>query len=375
MAKPTLTTDSPIKRQKPTHHHHQPLIPGLPDDIAQLCLSHVHPSILYSVCHAWRRLIYSPCFPPFLSLYAIFTSSIDQNDCNSYSNPIQFLTLDSFSSRWDSIPPPPSLNLLLRHPAFISRNLPVQSVSIGGQLILVAATGHDFYPALPRPLVFNPLSQKAWTFGPPLATPRRWCAAGASRGALYVASGIGSHFSMDVATSVEKWDLMNKKKKWEKMKLLKNGKYCRDAVDAVGWRGKLCMVNVKGDAAKEGVVYDVERNTWEEMAEGMVAGWRGPVAAMDEQVMYVVAESKGALRRYDAERDCWEEIMESERLIGAQQIAAAGGRVCCVCGGDGGGLVVVDVVAKPPRLLLLDTPPGLEPVALHILPRMCHPDF
>jgi hypothetical protein len=200
-----------------------------------------------------------------------------------------------------------------------------------------------------------------------------------------VASGIGSQYNTDVAKSLEKWDLQNQKAmisnipsktttwKWVKVKELKNGRFSRDAIDAVGWRGKLCMVNMKGDAAKEGIVYDTEKDTWEDMPQGMVAGWRGPVAAMDEEVMYVVDEAKGVLRKYDPERDCWERIMESERLIGAQQIAAGGGRVCVICGGSTE-LVVLDVVALPVRLWVVETPPGFEAFRIHILPRISRPD-
>lgn len=173
---------------------------------------------------------------------------------------------------------------------------------------------------------------------------------------------------------MEKWDLQESKGsgcewEWMKMKGIRDGRFCRDAVDAVGWRGKLCMVNVKGDAAKEGVVYDVERDEWEAMPEGMVAGWRGPVAAMDEEVIYGVEESKGALRRYNPRWDGWDEVIESERLKGAEQMVAAKGKVCVVHSG-GSGIAVVDVVASRPRMWLLECPPGFRAISLHILPRM-----
>lgn len=154
-----------------------------------------------------------------------------------------------------------------------------------------------------------------------------------------MASGIGSQFNTDVSKSVEKWDLQSEKVgistianktitwKWEKVKELKDGRFCRDAIDAVGWRGKLCMVNMKGDAPKEGLVYDTEKDAWENMPEGMLAGWRGPVASMEEETMFVVDEARGVLRKYDPEEDYWEHMMESERLVGAQKIAAGGGRV------------------------------------------------
>lgn len=134
------------------------------------------------------------------------------------------------------------------------------------------------------------------------------------------------------------------------------------------------MVNVKGDAPKEGVVYDLERDEWEEMPEGMIGGWRGPVAAMDEEVMFVVDEVTGSLRRYHPEGDFWEEVMASIRLKGAVQMAAGGGRVCVVCGGSRDAIAVVDVVASPPRIWIEPTPPGMEVVAVHVLPRISSPE-
>ncbi|EEF30497.1 F-box/kelch-repeat protein SKIP25 [Ricinus communis] len=384
------TARNTAKRQRLTRlHQQQPdLIPGLPDHVAQLCLSLVPPSLLYSVCHSWRRLIYSPAFPPFLSLYAVL-SSINTDRYGDCSNSIKFFNFDPISSTWDLLPPPPPdppLRPIIRHPSFISRHLPIQSVTVSGHLILLAATTDNFYPALSRPFIFNPVSRR-WSFGPPLTTPRRWCAAGAiNNSTVYVASGIGSQFSADIAKSVEKWEFLRDEKrtrssnqsclwKWEKVKGLKDGRFSRDAIDAIGWRGKLCMVNVKGDAAKEGLVYDTKKDLWEDMPIGMLAGWKGPVAAMDEEVMYVVDEVKGALRKYDPSKDVWENIItESENFKGAQQIAAAGGRVCVVCEG-GNGIAVVDVVAAPVRLWTMDTPPGFEAVAVHILPRMSKPEL
>ncbi|KAM7493604.1 hypothetical protein LguiB_028213 [Lonicera macranthoides] len=380
---PTTTTTSAVKCLKTSDDHHQSLLPGLPDHIAQLCLSPVPPTTLSSVCRSWRRLIYSPSFPPFLSLYTLLLPT-NPTDVNSDS--LQFSSFDPISSTWNPLPRPPPLHLLLRHPSFISRTLPVQSVTLSGNLILLAATNQQFLAAFSSPLIFSPKFQK-WDFGPPLVTPRRWCASGTSRGAVVVASGIGSHYTTDLARSVEKWDpQINQSSihsnnrnhcrslgKWEKMGPLKDGKFCREAIDAVGMNNKLLMVNVKGDAAKEGVVYNVLTDTWQDMPEGMLAGWKGPATAMEEEILYAIDESRGVLRKYDEERDGWEEVVEDERLRGAESMAAGGGRVCVVCSG-GVGILVVDVVASPPILLVVDTPPGFEAVAVHILPRMSRPD-
>lgn len=203
------------------HHDHQPLIPGLPDHLAQDCLSLVCPSFLYSVCHSWRRLIYSASFPPFLSIYSLLSPSTPPSNHTHITNSINFHCFDPISNTWQALPTSPSnppLNFLLRHPSFISRNLPIQTISISGKLVLLAATSQNFYPALSHPLIFNPVSQK-WTSGPPLTTPRRWCAVGSLRGAVYVASGIGSQFSTNIARSVQKWELNKKnQQKWEWVK-------------------------------------------------------------------------------------------------------------------------------------------------------------
>ncbi|GAA0166429.1 hypothetical protein LIER_21584 [Lithospermum erythrorhizon] len=414
--KTTMATHHPTHKSHHNHPSHQSLLPGLPDHIAQLCLSLVPPYTLSSVCNSWRQLIYSPTFPPFLSIYSILlptqttpTSSSNHHHHN-LSNAIQFASFDPVSSRWHPLPPlplDPPLRLLPRHPSFISRNLPVQSVTVSGNLILLAATADQLLPALSRPLIFNPING-TWTYGPALFTPRRWCASGSLDGVVYVASGIGSHYNPEVARSVEKWDLNdhrhntclnnndtlissgsisinnktagcskaitskileNSKWGWEKISKLRDAKFSREAIDAIGWRGKLCMVNVKGDAAKEGIIYNVKNDSWEEMPEGMLLGWRGPAAAMDEEVIFSVDESKGLLKRYHPEMDGWSLVVENVMLKGAQSMAVGGGRACVVCGG-GGAILVVDVVTATPRVWVVEAPQGFEALDVHILPRM-----
>ncbi|KAL0324066.1 UNVERIFIED_CONTAM: F-box/kelch-repeat protein SKIP25 [Sesamum calycinum] len=314
-------------------YHPHPLLPGLPDHVAQLCLSLVPPSLLFSICHSWRRLIYSPSFPPFLSLYALFLPTGIQSHL---SNSVHFSSFDPILCKWLPLPHPPPRRFLFRHPSFVSRKFPIQAVVVSGNLIVLAATSDQFRPALSQPLVFNSLSQK-WTHGPPLSAPRRWCVAGTCRGVVYVASGIGSHYDNDVARSVEKWDLSvqrhhqhRRRWRWEKIGSLRDCKFSREAIDAVGWKGKLCMVNVKGAASKQGIIYDVERR---------VGG-----------------------------------VVENEKLRGAQQVAAAGGRVCVLCA-DGGSIAVVDVAAVPPaRLWTVEAPAGVQAVGIHILPRLSHSD-
>ncbi|GAB2235467.1 hypothetical protein Drorol1_Dr00025892 [Drosera rotundifolia] len=360
------------------------LIRGLPDHVAHLILARLPPRLLFPVSSSWRRLLYSPHFPPFPSLYLL----------SLHHTEIALLNYDPVSGLWSHLPPPPSPpRLLLRHPSFLSRNLPLQSLSVVSRtqsqsnyqqtgrtadqsaLVLVAGTTTSLLPALPRLLVFSPATA-SWSLGPAFPVPRRWCAAGSISGSVFISSGIGAGFDPAVARSMEKWDIEStgsSSSSWVGLKEMRDGRYCREAIEAVGYRGKLYMVNVKGaDAAKDGAVYDTERDEWGEMREGMRKGWRGPAAAMEEEVMYGVDESKGVLRRYEEERDMWIDVARDERLIGAQQMAAARGRVCVV-GGGSGGVVVVDVVAVPARVWVVELPSGFDALAVHVLPRLSRP--
>ncbi|PQM36945.1 F-box/kelch-repeat protein SKIP25-like [Prunus yedoensis var. nudiflora] len=113
----------------------------------------------------------------------------------------------------------------------------------------------------------------------------------------------------------------------------------------------------------------------------MLGGWNGPTATSinddddhhDHDAMYVVDESKGVLSKYVDENDCWEVVLDSVVLREAEQVCAGRGRVCVVCA-NGTRIVVVDVVAPPPRIWVVEPPPMLQVVAVHILPRMCRLD-
>jgi hypothetical protein len=360
----------------------QPLLPGLPDHLAQLCLSPLPPSLLHDVCRPWRRLLYAPSFPPFLSLYALLEDAGD--------GAASFSAYDPVAARWDALPAPPmpSPPPTLWHPSFLSRRLPLQSVAAAGRLVLVAGSTHSLHPALPRPLVFDPAAPR-WLVGPriPLAS-RRWCAAGAAHGRVFVAGGVGAGYDLAVARSGASWDPAAPSAAWEAVPPLRDGRFSRDAADAVCSGGKVCMVSLRGRGAKEGAVLDVAAGRWEDMPPGMLAGWKGPAAASPDtgDTIFLVDEEHGALNAYDWETDRWRMVTVAERLKGASEMAAGGGRVCVVtdCGKK---VVVVDVMTPKattrwrkstftaaPRMWEVEAPEGRRVVSLHVLPRMTRPE-
>ena len=203
----TLQCSKQTKNDSFDDTDHETLLPGLPNDLAQRCLSSLSPSFLFSVCHPWRRLLYSPSFPPFFSLYALLFPS--QNPTRrdpgeiALQNSIQFFSFDPLASTWRPLPSPPQnplLHLLHRHPSFLSRNLPIQSLTVSNHLVLIAATTHKLFPVLSSPLVFHPEFNR-WFYGRQVSTPIRRFATGSARGVVYMESGVGSHYKLDVARS------------------------------------------------------------------------------------------------------------------------------------------------------------------------------
>ncbi|XVF42753.1 hypothetical protein PTKIN_Ptkin01aG0389500 [Pterospermum kingtungense] len=377
-----METRAQCSKQHSHNTEDETLLPGLPDDLARCCLSSLSPSLLFSVCHSWRRLLYSPSFTPYFSLYALLsplqipiTRSLAETSTPHSS--VEFFCFDPLSSAWRPLPSPPKnppLHLLHRHPSFLSRNIPIQSLTVSNHLVLIAGTTHNLFPALSSPLVFHPESNR-WFYGPQIPTPRRWCATGSAKGVVYMASGVGSHYRLDVARSTEQWDFNKKSESWgwENKAQLKDGRFSREAVEAVGYRGKLCMVNVKGNALKEGAVYNVELDKWEDMPRGMIEGWKGPAATMDEDAIYAIDEDKGCLSKYDGEKDCWVKVIELEQFKHVGQIAAGRGKICAVSA-KGEKITVVDVGERGGRFWEVVPPRGLEVVAVHVLPRMSRQD-
>ncbi|KAJ3690891.1 hypothetical protein LUZ61_020055 [Rhynchospora tenuis] len=345
---------------------HKPLLPGLPDDLARQCLSHLPPSLLFTVCHRWRRVLYSPAFPsPTLSVYSLLTDS---------DSSLSFASYDPLTAKWDPLPPPPlSSPLLLKHPSFVSRLLPVQTLSSSPHLLLLSASTLSLEPALPCPLIFHS-SPPRWQVGPafPLS-PRRWCATGSLNGSVYLFSGVGSsEYNASLAKSAFKWDTTKNPChwKWDPLAPLKDSTFCREAVETVYSNGRLCMVNLRGRCAKNGAVYNVRMDQWEDMPSGLLSGWTGPACADETGDIYVVDEAVGTLRVYQWGRDTWRTVVRDEdKLRGATQMAARGGRVCVVAGG-GEALVVVDVRGRWRRMWTVEPPRGKKMLNVHILPRM-----
>lgn len=132
------------------------------------------------------------------------------------------------------------------------------------------------------------------------------------------------------------------------------------------------MVNVQGRGVKEGIVYDIEKDKWEEMPVGMLKGWTGPVVgptANGDGCMYVVDEMSGEVRAHKWGEDRWQLVAAASEARQGAVVAAVGGGKMCVAVTRGNAVEVVDV-ARPEKTWSVELPKGGRVIALHVLPRM-----
>lgn len=362
-------SESAMKKHGHEEEHTDLLLPGLPDHLAQLCLSLVPPTLLAAVSRRWRRLLYTPSFPPFLALYALLESD---PLTPSTQHSLGLSCYDPISRRWSELPPPPAdvssslRSLLLRHPSFIARPIPVQSVAAGDHLVVVAGSTKNLRPALRRPIAFDPRSRK-WCLGPKFHRPRRWCAAGGADGAVFISGGVSNSYSSDVAKSACLWDPMSSKPAWRPAAQLKEGhRFSREPVEAVHSAGRVCITS----SAKDGAIYEIGADRWVEMPAHLQSGWSGQATSDGGGAIYVVDEMRGELKEFEWERDTWTVVMRSERLKGTVRLAAGGGKVCAAVNG-GASVLVVDVgsTRRRGKTWEVEPPEGKKVIGLHVLPR------
>nr|CAD1831984.1 unnamed protein product [Ananas comosus var. bracteatus] len=255
------------------------LIPGLPEDVAELCLVRVpfpYQTLARSVSAAWNRALSRPSFlsrarssssssSPFLFVFAFHPVSLR----------LQCQALDPVSRRWFLLPqiplpssPPPPLPLL---PWRRRRWRPSSSSSAAPPRLLRLRL-----PPLPR----RALRPRAAPRRAPPRLPRRHqlldprrrrgrragalpCA-GAVAGRILAASGDGAAARYDPEAD-----------RWEPAPGLRRGMSRYDAAVVAGRR----MYVTEGwawpfDAAPRGAVFDADRDAWAEMPPGCARGGR-----------------------------------------------------------------------------------------------------
>ncbi|KAJ6295258.1 hypothetical protein OIU78_023302 [Salix suchowensis] len=179
-------------------HGAEPLIPGLPDEVAELCLLYLpypHQALARSVSSSWNRAITDPAFlvskrSLSLSLPYMFVLAFHKSTAR-----IQWQALDPRSSRWFVLPPMPCPKTVCP-PAFACASLPRQ-----GRLLVLGGMRSDTETSMDSTFIYRS-STNQWSTGPPMLTPRSFFATGNVRGKIVAVGGSGSGTG-DAITAVE----------------------------------------------------------------------------------------------------------------------------------------------------------------------------
>ncbi|WOK95027.1 hypothetical protein Cni_G03732 [Canna indica] len=302
----------------------EPLIPGLPDEVAEQCLLHLpfpYQPLARSVSSAWNRALSSPSFlrskaeaSAALSLPYLFVFAFDRATLR-----LQWQALDPRTRRWFVLPPmplPTEGDAPLCPPAFACAALPCR-----GELYVLGGMRSDTQSPLQTLLAYR-AATNSWYAAAPMPTARCFFAAGAIGGRIFAAGGGDGGIS-----AVECYDPAADM--WAPAAGMRRGMARYDAA-VVGRR----MYVTEGwtwpfDLSPRGGVYDADRDAWEEMRVGMREGWTGASAVVGGR-LYVVSEcGDGRVKAYDEGSDVW-------RAVAGGGVPAEVRRPYAVSGGGGG---------------------------------------
>lgn len=344
----------PSKKRRTSMPASSELLPGLPDDLALLCLARV-PSLalLWRVSASWQAIVSQSAYFHSLRsslgfktqqwLYALLhnPSTAQGRDAppsreDGSAPAFSWHTYDPISNSWQSLPPlPHPVDFHLSSPSFIGLLHSVQCVSTATKIFMVAGSRLDkcgvnehkrqtIEPALECPLIFDTQTRE-WSEGAPFNVPRKWCVCGTVADKLLVASGCGREWDMALSKSAQMYD--SDARRWVEVEGLRSSTFSRMGMSAVNYKGKLHIVSGVG------VVYDPETGKWGDMPRGMKDGWSGQSLVVDGE-LYVLEESTGRLKVYEEGRDEWRFVtMQDEMLKNMEQLAGgptSGGMFCGV---------------------------------------------
>ncbi|KAH7671761.1 F-box domain-containing protein [Dioscorea alata] len=283
-------TEKEITKSDPSQ---DPIIPGLPDDIAEQCLLHLpfpYHALARSVSPAWssavssaaRRRSLSPSSSlPYLSVFAFHRPSLR----------LRCLAFDPISFRWLPLPPIP-LPFPLLPSSFAAASLPRS-----GNLFLIGGMRADTYSPIPTVLSFN-ASTNAWISAASMPTPRAFFSAATVGDQLVVAGG-------DL-NSVDRYD--PHMDRWTEISPMRRSIERYDAAVlgrrlyiTGGWKWPF-------EDPPRGGQYDVDDDTWQEMKAGMRTGWTGVSVVVDDKLFVVSECGAGRVKAYDEKEDTWRAV-------------------------------------------------------------------
>lgn len=279
----------------------EPLIPGLPDDVALNCLlrlpveSHTTSK---AVCKRWHLLFGSKerfftrrkefgFKDPWLFVFAY----------HKCTGKIQWQVLDLTNFSWHTIPAMPCREKVCPH-GFRCVSIPRE-----GTLFVCGGMVSDVDCPLDLVLKYD-MQKNRWTVMNQMISARSFFASGVIDGMIYVAGGNSTDlFELD---SAEVLDPV--KGSWNPIASMGTN---MASYDAAVLNGKLLVTEGwlwPFYVSPRGQVYDPRTNNWESMAVGLREGWTGSSVVIYGHLFVVSELERMKLKVYDAVTDSWEAI-------------------------------------------------------------------
>ncbi|GAB2296894.1 hypothetical protein Dimus_030995 [Dionaea muscipula] len=279
----------------------QPLIPGLPDDVALNCLlrlpvqSHV---TCKTVCRGWRQVLGSKerffsgrkelgLCDPWLFVFAF----------HKCTGQIQWQVLDLTHFSWHTIPAMPCKDKVCPH-GFRCVAMPNE-----GTLFVCGGMVSDVDCPLDLVLKYE-MRKNRWTVMNQMNTARSFFASGVIDGLIYVAGGNSADlFELD---SAEVFDPVGGY--WYPIASMGTN---MASYDAAVLDGKLLVTEGwlwPFFVSPRGQVYDPRTDYWENMAIGLREGWTGSSVVVYGHLFVVSEHERMKLKVYDVDSDSWETV-------------------------------------------------------------------
>ncbi|XAR72475.1 hypothetical protein NMG60_11019120 [Bertholletia excelsa] len=279
----------------------EPLIPGLPDDIALNCLlrlpvqSH---AACKAVCKRWYPLLSSKgrfftwrkelgFSDPWLFVFSF----------HKCTGKIQWKVLDLTHFSWHTIPAMPCKDKVCPHG--------FRCVSIPREGTLFVCGGMVSDVDCPLNLVLKYEMQKnRWTVMKKMNTARSFFASGVIDGMIYVAGGNSTDlFELNSAEVLDP-----ARGTWNPIASMGTN---MASYDAAVLNGKLLVTEGwfwPFYVVPRGQVYDPKTNNWGSMPAGLREGWTGSSIVVFGHLFVVTEHERTKLKVYDAGNDAWETV-------------------------------------------------------------------
>ncbi|KAF8111825.1 hypothetical protein N665_0072s0037 [Sinapis alba] len=291
----TETETSIDEQEEERRRETQALIPGLPNEIAELCLLRLpypYHALFRSVSSSWNKTITNPSFLLSKQSLSISSPYLFVFSFNKSTAKVQWQSLDLSSGRWFVLPPMPSSFTKISSPHALS----CASIPRQGKLFVLGG-GECSRSAV----VYTALTNR-WSFASPMLSPRTYFVSGNLNGKILAVGGsLDGHG--EATTDVESYDPESDTWKESAKLPMVLAKYDsavigREMLVTEGWAWPFMFPPM-------GQVFDSDKDTWREMSGGMKEGWTGVSVVIRERLFVISEHGDFPMKVYSSDDDTW----------------------------------------------------------------------